>query len=72
MPWWEVCDWWTDPRLAYARGLVDGYAAGRADRDAIDDQTHREAVQAVIQVIGRADARREADRRETGEGQRAA
>lgn len=64
-PWWELVDWWTDPRLAYARGLVDGYtsgyAAARAEQDAIDDQVHREAVQTVIRIIDTADRRAAAD-----------
>lgn len=61
--WWEITDWWTDPRLAYARGLHDGYTAGRADRDAEDDQVHREAVQRVGRLIARADRRAAADQR---------
>lgn len=26
--WREATDWWTDPRLAYAAGLADGYRLG--------------------------------------------
>lgn len=70
--WWDHVDWWNDPHLAYARGLVDGYAAGRADKDAIDDQVHREAVQAVLRIINTVDARRETDRGDSSEGQQAA
>lgn len=37
-PWRDRVNWWTNPRLAYAVGQEDGYAAGyeagRADADA--------------------------------------
>lgn len=59
--WWDIADWWTDPRLAYARGLVDGYAAGRSDRDAESDAVHRNA-QMAGHMVARIEARAEADR----------
>jgi hypothetical protein len=67
--WRNRVEWWTDPRLAYAAGLADGYAAGRAEQDAIDDQVHRQSVRTAIRIIETTDARRAADR---GERQQAA
>lgn len=43
--WWDQVDWWTDPRLAYARGLADGYQQGRDAADA-------ELVQALARALG--------------------
>lgn len=31
LAWRNQVDWWTEPHLAYAAGLVDGYQAGRED-----------------------------------------
>jgi hypothetical protein len=62
--WWDSCDWWADGRLAYAKGLADGYAAGRADRDAVDDAVHRVAVRSAANVIAMVDRRRACDRGE--------
>jgi hypothetical protein len=60
--WWDVTDWWTDPRLAYARGLHDGYRLGREDQDAIDDAVHRTAVRRARRHVEQVDRRRAADR----------
>lgn len=64
MRWRDCVDWWTDPGLAYAAGLEDGYAAGRADQDAEDDAAHRAAVQDAERLVGQADRRAAADRGE--------
>lgn len=60
--WWDDVDWWTDPRLAYARGLADGLAASRDERDAADDAFHRAAVRQALRTVERIDRRAEADR----------
>lgn len=59
--WWDSVDWWESPALSYARGVVDGFAAGRAERDAVDDDVHRAAVREVLRIIERADLRAAAD-----------
>lgn len=62
--WWDVTDWWTDARLAYARGLVDGYRLGRDDQADEDDAVHRNAVRQLVGFVAQADRRAEADRGE--------
>lgn len=60
--WWDIAEWWTDPRLAYARGLHDGYQLGRDGQDAIDDAVHRGAVRQARRHVDQADRRRDSDR----------
>lgn len=59
--WRDVIEWWTDPRLAYAAGLADGYRLARQEIEAEDEQLHREAVRAVLSHVAVVDRRRLAD-----------
>jgi hypothetical protein len=43
--WRQSIAWWDDPRLAYAAGVADGVAIGRAQVDA-------ELVAALAQALG--------------------
>lgn len=60
--WADHVDWWTDPRLAYAKGLSDGYARGRTEATARADI---DIVSALTQAFGGSDCtdRQEAVRR---------
>jgi hypothetical protein len=60
--WSDAVDWWADPRLAYAKGLNDGYARGWAEATARADI---DIVSALTQMFGGPDCtdRKEAVRR---------
>lgn len=62
--WWDVIEWWTDPRLAYARGMADGYRLGRDDQADEDDAVHRLAARVAFRIAESADRRTAADRGE--------
>lgn len=68
LPWTEVENWWTDPRLAYAAGLLEGARLERERQAAHDDAGHRVAVQQAVRVIDAAQAREQADRRDPRPG----
>ena len=57
----SAAEWWTDPRLAYAQGLVDGARLERERIAAEDDALHRQAVRAARAHMDRVDRRRAAD-----------
>jgi hypothetical protein len=44
-PWYDTVDWATDPRLAYAKGLHDGYTLGH-------DAANTEIVATLAQALG--------------------
>lgn len=72
--WRRTTEWWTDPRLAYAAGLEDGYTL----RDIDDDAAWRHALRRLFRtgerrtgdgrplpgIVAQADARAAADRGE--------
>jgi hypothetical protein len=62
--WWDVVEWWSDPRLAYARGVYDGYRLGRDDQADVDDAVHRYAVRRLCRMTAQANRRAAADRGE--------
>jgi hypothetical protein len=45
LPWYDLLDWPADPRLAYAKGLHDGYELGHA-------AANTELVAALAQALG--------------------
>lgn len=70
--WFDHCDWWADPRLAFAAGMAFGYDLGSRDGDRADDQQHRAAVRHIIRHLDQSDARAAVDRGDHKEGSRAA
>jgi hypothetical protein len=59
LPWRDQVDWWTDPRLAYAAGLADGYdqAIGPEVGPPRTDDEFRRAVRAVLRMQQHAENR---------------
>lgn len=53
----------TDPVAAFAYGLAMGQAIERERQDLADDALHRQAVEAAVAYITRADRRTAADHR---------
>lgn len=74
LPWWDQVDWQADPKLAYLKGLQDGWQLGRDESDRDHDATlaevlsggrtrnPHEAVRVHLRLLNQQMARAAADR----------